>query len=217
MKCYFLLLVFLYLAIPIQTSATIIIDVTAYIDESTVFVFKDDTIQWQHYDHAAVGRHNGLNEPTIISITEDENVIWDNYVWYPEWPEPVPAEIRYPANSSVLITPIDLNPYFPSYAEIEIIDSRYETTIVKQPVPHDEAVRIYFNDPLPGPAWYHSIITIEKGHWVKFDITPETYPPIPDTPASVPEPSIVVLFIMGFSVLLLAFYQKKRRNGFCSY
>jgi hypothetical protein len=217
MNWRYLFLVCLFLVVPKQSHATLIIDVTAYIDESTVLVLKNDSIQWQHFDHAAVGWHAGLNEPTIITIKQDDNIIWDNYVWYPEWPEPVPAEIRYPAISSFLITPVDLNPYFPSYAEIEIIDSRYETTIVKQPTPHDEAVRIYFNDPLPGPVWYHSIITIDKGHWVAYQVSVESYPPGSYPSAAVPEPSLFALLAVGFlpAIVLLRRTRKRSRENSC--
>ncbi len=100
----------------------ITIEVEAMIDGRDVLIIKDDTLQWVHYEWAAVGRHEGLDEPTIITTSLDGLIQMDEVQWHPEWPEEAPATIRYGAESSVLeglvpalpaadmITSIDLDP-----------------------------------------------------------------------------------------------------------
>src|SRR5262249_46783369 len=40
-------------------SSTFIIDIKAFIDGRDLLIIKNGTLQWDHLDYAAVGRHNG--------------------------------------------------------------------------------------------------------------------------------------------------------------
>ena len=79
----------------------VVYEIEARIDGRDFLYVRADTLQWYHQDFAAVGRHEGINEPTIISSWLNGVQQMDHVAWIPDWPEPPPAEIRYPAWSSV--------------------------------------------------------------------------------------------------------------------
>ena len=51
----------------IQTTLTI--EIQAHIDGEDILIIDDNTLRWHHLTFAAVGRHEGGNQPTTISTT----------------------------------------------------------------------------------------------------------------------------------------------------
>ncbi|WP_143301662.1 hypothetical protein, partial [Candidatus Entotheonella palauensis] len=66
------------------------IEVTALIDGRDQLIIEGNTMQWHHFDFAAVGRHQGGNAPTIIAPVSQLGA-----AWFPEWSEPPPSEVRF--------------------------------------------------------------------------------------------------------------------------
>ena len=63
------------------------VDIEAMIDGRDLLIIQGDTLQWHHLDYAAVGRHLGANEPTIISTWLGDTLVMDQVNWIPDWPE----------------------------------------------------------------------------------------------------------------------------------
>jgi hypothetical protein len=80
---------------PITSSKRLTIQ--AQIDGRDQLIIKESSMQWHHFDWAAVGRHLGANSPTIVH--SEPNGFGAE--WFPDWPMPVPDEIRFEAFSSV--------------------------------------------------------------------------------------------------------------------
>jgi hypothetical protein len=167
------------------TTATI--EIEAMIDGRDWLTITGNTLQWRHFDFAAVGRHWGSNEPTIITTKLNDVVQMDHVSWKPDWPEAPPAEIRYTAYSSVFTG------LFPSIPPTGMIitnvtlipkDSRWSTTLKEFT---ENSVTIEFNDNPPASHyWYEAQIIIEM----------------------VPEPATMSLFGLGGLALL------RRKRGY---
>ena len=161
------------------------IEVEAMIDGRDVLILRDDTLQWVHYDWAAVGRHEGLDEPTIITTSLDGLIQMDEVQWYPQWPEAAPAQIRYGAESSIyygltpelppadLITSIDLDP----------LASRGTVTLEQVATgTGSHELHIEFDDNIyGGHDWYKVQVAIEY----------------------IPEPATIALFGVGMLLLFV--------------
>src|SRR5947207_12491744 len=90
-----------------QTTNTLVYDITGLIDTADFLIIHGGTLQWHHTGSgAAVGRHSGANDPTIISTSLDGVAIMSQVAWIPTWPQPPPNEIRFDAFSSVF-SPLD--------------------------------------------------------------------------------------------------------------
>ena len=128
------------------------LDIQAFIDGRDRLLIRSNTLQWLHYDWAAVGRWNGSNEPTIISTAVASKIIMSNVAWLPTWPKPPPAEIRYPTNSSAFT---DLTPPLPPNETQAItltpITARGAVSIVEYPsASNGFAVLVQFDDDAVG-------------------------------------------------------------------
>jgi len=122
-------------------------EVSALIDGRDQLIIQDNTLIWHHFDNAAVGRHDGLNEPTVITTTLDGNVILDHFNWIPDWPEPPPAEIRYEAYSSTFNMLSPAMPQFPTFVSLDVIQARCYLTIAQYPdAANDYTTILDFND-----------------------------------------------------------------------
>jgi hypothetical protein len=137
------------------------LNVRALIDGRDQLIIRSNTLEWHHFDFAAVGRHEGRNEPTILTTTSNGVTVMDHYNWIPDWPEPPPAEIRYEAFSSVFT---NLNPPAPASAEpvtLEIIQARSSLSIVQQPsAANDFTTLLQFDDNNGGGSdWYEGRLT----------------------------------------------------------
>jgi hypothetical protein len=151
---------------------TITLDVKAYIDGRDQLIIKGGTLQWHHFDYAAVGRLFGVNEPTIISTTLNGTPVLTNFDWIPNWPFPPPNEIRFPCFSSTFY---GLNPSLPDDTSmtvtLTVIQARGTITIVQSPsASNGETLIVDFNDdPISEAAWYEALLTIETS---ATDVTP---------------------------------------------
>lgn len=172
-------------------ATTLTYSVKALIDGSDTLIIKGNTLQWDHHDFAAVGRHTGRNEPTILSSTLNGSVKMNRVQWIPDWPNPVPDEIRFPAFSSVFS---GLNPALPSTDTSVILTpilSRGSTRIEQLPSRNNDfTLRILYDDKFLGGAdFYETEITV-----------------IFDEVNSVPEPtsplSLIALGILGVASTL---------------
>jgi hypothetical protein len=139
--------------------------IEAMIDGRDQLIIEGDTLQWHHLEWAAVGRHEGLNEPTIISTAVDGVAQMDSVNWIPQWPEAPPAEIRYEAYSSVFtglapaLPPDDLT----IGVTLTALQARGPVTMQTiPPGPDGYKLIIEFDDSGPGSHdWYEAQVDIE--------------------------------------------------------
>jgi len=144
------------------------IDVEALIDGRDHLVIQGGMVQWRHHDWAIVGRHEPLNEPTVISTKKQGAVTLDRFEWFPEWRDlkgkPV-SHYRQPAVSSKFN---ELTPPFPS-GEMEVlltpIRYRGAVRIVQQPrAENDYALVVEFDDnAYLGAVTYKIRLTVRPG------------------------------------------------------
>jgi hypothetical protein len=85
--------------VPQAMAVTVTYDIQAYIDFHDVLIIRSDTLQWHHMDGAAVGRWEGLNEPTIISTAINGNPQLVDSPWIPDWRPPTSATTPFPPSS----------------------------------------------------------------------------------------------------------------------
>ncbi len=109
------------------------IEITALFDGRDQLIIKDGTLQWEHFDFSAVGRHEGRNVPTTITTTIDGLTVMDHVEWIPQWSSPPPHNVGRPELSSVFT---DLTPLFPEVDQhviLQQIDVRGEASIIQHP------------------------------------------------------------------------------------
>jgi hypothetical protein len=163
------------------------IDVNAYIDGRDWLIISGNTLQWHHFDFAAVGRWHGLNEPTIISTELEGNTIMNQVNWVPQWPEDPPAEIRYEAFSSIftgLIPNIPPSGMIISNVTLTPILCRSSMSLIGF---NPGNIIVEFNDdPVENPDWYEAQINVTM----------------------TPEPATICLFGLGGLALL----RRRRQN-----
>lgn len=173
-------------------AGTIVLDIKALIDGRDDLIIQGDTLQWHHFDFAAVGRWEGFNVPTLISTTVDGTPIMSDYAWTPDWPLPPPNEIRFEAYSSVFT---GLQPGIPSQVTSVSVATEQDVRTLISIVQYPSAANTYttiveFNDdPFPGAAAAWGRITF--------------------TTSGVPEPSS--LFLLGMGLFGIAGYAWRRR------
>jgi hypothetical protein len=194
------------LALPTVAAAADIItlDIRAFVDGRDLLIIRGNTLQWDHRDFAAVGRikmadGSGRNDPTVISTSLNGVAVLADYNWYPEWPEPVPAEIRYPAYSSVFSL---LSPDFPllDYApSLHVVSARDRLSVNVLPsAANGYAFILDFNDnPSGGAAWYEARITVGG------DVVP---------PPTVPEPGTWAMLVTGLGGIGMASRRSARQR-----
>ncbi len=135
---------------PALNEGDMAIEIEAVIDGRDHLVIQGGTIQWRHYDWAIVGRHEPLNEPTVISTRKPDIVTLDRVEWFPEWYDlqgsPV-SHYRQPAVSSKFK---ELTPPLPSSDTRVIltpINCRGATRILQQPsAENDYTLIVEFDD-----------------------------------------------------------------------
>jgi hypothetical protein len=93
-----LVIILLFIVCYPCIASALIFGIEAHIDGRDQLIFNRNTLQWHHFDFAAVGRHWGTNSPTIV-YSEFEGRE-SQMEWIPKWPESPPSEIRYEAYSS---------------------------------------------------------------------------------------------------------------------
>ena len=161
----------------VSNAAAATLEIQAFIDGRDQLLIRSNTLQWLHYDWAAVGRWNGNNEPTLISTVVGSQTMMSNVAWVPTWPEPPPAEIRYPANSSVFT---ELTPPLPADKDQPItlnpITARGSVSMVEYPTASNGfALLVEFNDDaLGGAAWYDVSLSFGRAPTVECQPSSQT-------------------------------------------
>jgi len=116
-------------------------------------IVRDGTLQWEHFDNAAVGRHMQQNVPTSITTTLDGQTVLNNFAWIPEWSAPPPDEIRRHELSSVFT---GLLPEFPELEQAVLLaplQARSDASIVQQPsAANDYTLIVEFDDNRAGSS-----------------------------------------------------------------
>ena len=148
-------------------AGTIVLDVKALIDGRDDLIIQGDTLQWHHFDFAAVGRWEGFNVPTLISTSVDGTPIMSDFAWTPNWPFPPPNEIRFEAYSSIFS---GLDPGIPTQVTGVSVATEQGVRTSIYIVQYPSAANAYttiveFNDdPFPGPAaaWVRSPLTLPQ-------------------------------------------------------
>ncbi|MBM4090607.1 MAG: hypothetical protein FJ276_14475 [Planctomycetes bacterium] len=168
-------------------------DFEAYIDGRDLLIIHDNTLQWHHLTFAAVGRHEGRNEPTIISSSLNGVSQMDKVNWTPEWPEPPPAEIRYETWSSVFADMVPPLPDCDMVVDLRITSVRGSLSIHQYPTISNKFTLILdFNDTSKyAAAWYKGGVDIEY--------------------VVVPEPSTATIWSMLMGLALL--YSARKRTA----
>ena len=164
-------------------ASTTTLEISALIDGRDQLIIQGNTLQWHHFDYAAVGRINGLNESTVITTTLDGFPVIDHAAWIPDWSAPPPNEIRFETFSSVFM---GLTPAITSddtFVTLKAVSARWNLHLVQLPTSNNAFTTILeFNDNIPGgPAQYDALLTFQ-------------------TP--VPEPSTTTLLTAGGVFLL---------------
>ena len=138
------------------------IEIEALIDGRDLLIIDDDTLQWQHLDFAAVGRHEGRNEPTAISTTLDGVTVMERVEWFPEWSAPPPDEIRREEFSSIFSGLIPALPPSDFSVSLNVIEARNAITIAEFPSEeNDFSIIVDFNDnPIGGSTTYIAELTM---------------------------------------------------------
>lgn len=145
-----------------SVSATyIVLEVDAYIDGRDQLILNDNTLQWHHYDWAAVGRFQGNDAPTYISLWEDGVQYLNDFAWTPTWADPPPNEIRYEAYSSVF-TGFNFMPNEEASVKLTPLAARDLVSVVQLPsLSNAYELVVEFNDnPSPAADWYSARIEI---------------------------------------------------------
>lgn len=141
--------------------AAITYEITALIDTADLLMIRGSEIWWHHPGAgAAVGRHAGSNEPTVISSSFNGSPRLMDFAWIPSWPEAPPAEIRYEAASEPLAS---LEPALPAASlavDVEVIDGRGTVSVEQLPdAANDWTLIVRFGDGSAGSAFLSARIT----------------------------------------------------------
>ena len=144
-------------------AAIVTLDIEAHIDGRDRLMIRDGTLQWEHFEFGAVGRHhNNVNSPTIISTAVDGVPVLERVEWFPEWSVPPPTPIRQPELSSVF-TALEPHTTEMKLIGLEAPQIRSEIALIQRPNPENLYTTILqFDDNSKGGAsWYHARLTYE--------------------------------------------------------
>ena len=155
----------------IDASVSGSIEIQAHIDGRDHLLLKGDTMQWHHFDFAAVGRERGSNSPTIVGGLSASP--YTLILWLPVWPSPPPDEIRLEALSSVLS---GVNPSIPSDGapwQVEKVFGRGEVNITEQPNQANGFTLILeFDDNAFGGSAFYGVVLSKAPTDIGIDIKP---------------------------------------------
>jgi hypothetical protein len=127
-----------------QVTATYV--VKADIDGHSILTLWGRSARWFHISYAAPGRHNGMNDPTIINGTK----------WFPTWPHP--GENRFcHCHSSTFKNVMPPVPKMANSFFFEAVSCR-DTCSGKYS--HGVLVIDFNDNRSPGDAWYTVKITL---------------------------------------------------------
>ena len=138
--------------------------VTAYIDGRDFLCINPTTLYWHHLDYAAVGRLNGQNLPTVLSLRHSKQY-GQEVTWTPDWPcPPDNYECRgLQVDSSLLMMGLTL-PHKYQLKDFKVIRARGSATLYQAPGEENNYVTmIDFNDdPEGGADWYQVKLTFAR-------------------------------------------------------
>lgn len=123
------------------------IRIKAHIDGRSQLVLRGDSARWHHFDYAAPGRHEFMNEPTVIN----------NSSWFPVWPDFPDAENRdCRCLSDVFEGVASPLPTADFVEKVIPVQSRGDIRVVQRPTAENGyTLVIEFDDnPIPGSADY---------------------------------------------------------------
>jgi hypothetical protein len=154
----------------------ITLEIRALIDGRDQLIIHNNTLQWHHFENAAVGRHLGVNEPTEISTTLNGSTQLDHYDWIPDWPAPPPNNIRYEAYSSVFTGLTPAIPRQETTVSLQVIQARSLVQLIQQPsAANNYTTILQFDDrSAAGSEFYQARLTFP-----------------------IPEPAALSLFVIG--------------------
>ncbi len=147
-----------------RVDETMTVEIEAFVDGKDYLIIRGGTVQWRHEEWAAVGRHEGFNEPTIISTRKAGSRTLDRFRWLPEWCDwrgrpMLPRTV--PAMSSAFA---GLSPPLPAgnmHVELTALACRNPVRIEQQPAAENSYTLILeFNDTDLGATWYKLRLTI---------------------------------------------------------
>ncbi|MDR3305240.1 MAG: hypothetical protein LBS85_04295, partial [Clostridiales Family XIII bacterium] len=121
-----------------------VLTIEANIDGTSELVFQNGAVWWEHFASAAPGRHDGLDEPTILN----------GYEWLP-W-EGQTGELRNGAVSAALpLSMIGLNLGGEwAILGMSVIEGRGSVALRSSPAPENEYTgRLLFRDDASADAW----------------------------------------------------------------
>ena len=151
---------------PSLANADSYIRIGASVDGRDRLIIQANTMQWHHFDFAAVGRAGGSNIPTIIEAPGGAGA------WLPTWPSAPPDEIRFEAFSSVFYGLSPALPAEPSRWYVTKWFGRGEVRIVEQPSASNAfklIVEFDDNEPLGGTFY---MVDLSPAKQVTIDIRP---------------------------------------------
>lgn len=123
------------------------ITIEALIDGRDLLIIRDGSLQWDHRDFAAPGRHLGRNRPTVVTTEVDGDVVMDRVEWFPSWSRSAPAEIRRPERSRAFVA---LKPELcetPMSVRLIPVKARWSLKLVGRPsASNGHAIILDFND-----------------------------------------------------------------------
>ena len=135
-----------------------VIDLTirAMIDGRDRLVLQGSTARWHHFDYAAVGRHDGLDEPTYFSMDLNGTRVMDDVRWTPSWSTSAPDEIRREEWSSTFLGLAVKLPSEPQTLTLTNVQVRGTASIVSNPTDTNQYTTIIEFDDNPTGAhdWY---------------------------------------------------------------
>lgn len=124
----------------------------ALIDGRSQLRLSGNSAQWLHLDHAAPGRHEGVDEPTRVG----------GATWFPRWPDIPDRENRdcqcLSSADPVLAIPL---PLVDAFVRVRSISTRWPATVIELPSALNEYTTVVeFDDRgFTGSAWW--IVEIE--------------------------------------------------------
>ena len=154
---------------PPPTNASI--EISALIDGRDQLIIRDGTLQWEHFDNAAVGRHMGQNIPTTITTTVDGQVVLDHLEWTPQWSVPPPDDMRRREHSSIFTGLLPEFPELEQTVQLAPLQVRRDASIVQQPSEaNDYTLVVEFNDNSAGSSEMYTL---------RLDYRDSEYEPVP--------------------------------------
>ena len=178
-------------------SATIYMNIAAFIDGQDLLIIHGNTLQWKHLDFNAVSSPATFDYPTLIT-TNNNGDCCSGLIWTANWPNGVA--------SGALSAIQNWSPGVPTNSDLLSVSlgvelARDSLTISQSPSASNQYTTIldFNDDSSPGAAWYVGDLTFN----------------VSDSIPGAPEPSTWAMTLLGFAGLGFAGYRRaKDGQGF---